>query len=742
MRNIYCSYRKNVCVTLLFLFIFLQAGYANIADPTPATVTQPDGTQLTIRLHGDEFYHFNTTLDGYTILKNPNNFYVYAERRDGRLVPGKVIANNKAMRQEAENRYLEGIEKYMTAPKERVVTRTNAKQYVRQGLLSKISSSGFRGIIILAQFSDRSFSITDYPVEIRKMINDTEYTGNGATGSVRDYFYDSSMGGFEPQFDIVGPVTLDYKQTDADGANNGQALVKDACLKADQFVNFADYDLDGDNSVDMIYVIFAGAASSYAGNNEKYLWPHAYALNSMAVRLDGVYCNRYACSTELTGGEMNSEMDGIGTVCHEFSHVLGLPDFYDTDYEKSGGVAPHPGDWSLMASGSYLNNSKTPPSYSAYERYMVGWGTSEKIEGPGNYELPALNISNKSYFFPAQSSDEYFYLENRQQTKWDAYLPGHGMLVYRVDLTNESVWNMNTVNNNPDHMYYELLCADNNAPATAGNAFPGSLNVKELTDETMPSLRSWTGIPTEKEITGIKEDNGIISFTIQPPLNVSYVEDFENIQKETWTSETMDGTIGKWIFSNARTYATSEVGVGNGSRVASVKNGKIEMETDITGSVKSVSILACKSGAFGMKNVRIEVSEDKGASWKVYGENILLSSNVMETYTNRITMQGCLRFRIVGVASAEAYIDDFQIKCDLPDAIEDIQNIGSSLKVYRFGQDVIVHTSTEGKPIEIYSVTGMKIAWQESVSGKCIFRLPEKGMYIIRQAGESLKILY
>ena len=142
MRNIYCSYRKNVCVTLLFLFIFLQAGYANIADPTPATVTQPDGTQLTIRLHGDEFYHFNTTLDGYTILKNPNNFYVYAERRDGRLVPGKVIANNKAMRQEAENRYLEGIEKYMTAPKERVVTRTNAKQYVRQGLLSKISSSG------------------------------------------------------------------------------------------------------------------------------------------------------------------------------------------------------------------------------------------------------------------------------------------------------------------------------------------------------------------------------------------------------------------------------------------------------------------------------------------------------------------------------------------------------------------------------------------------------------------------
>lgn len=104
--------------------------------------------------------------------------------------------------------------------------------------------------------------------------------------------------------------------------------------------------------------------------------------------------------------------------------------------------------------------------------------------------------------------------------------------------------------------------------------FPGSLNVKELTDETMPSLRSWTGIPTEKEITGIKEDNGIISFTIQPPLNVSYVEDFENIQKETWTSETMDGTIGKWIFSNARTYATSEVGVGNGSRVASVKKWK------------------------------------------------------------------------------------------------------------------------------------------------------------------------
>jgi hypothetical protein len=404
-------------------------------------------------------------------------------------------------------------------------------------------------------------------------------------------------------------------------------------------------------------------------------------------------------------------MDGIGTICHEFSHVLGLPDFYDTDYEGSGGTAPNPSEWSIMASGSYLNQSRTPPSYSAYERKMVGWITPQEIKANGNYTLQPLNTANECLFITAQSPNEYFYFENRQQTGWDAYLPGHGMLVYRIDLTNPLVWQMNTINNNPAHLYYEILCADNNPPAKGSNAFPGSFMVTELDDNTIPSLRSWGGVPTEKSLTKIAENNGIISFTIASDEVNEAIENFNPIQKETFTTEQVTGSIGTWTFSNARTYKAAEIGwTGEENHIVAVKNGKIEMTFDIAGKIKSVSFAGGKSASsLAMKTLRIEYSQDKGNTWQTYGENILISSSAMSRYIQRVELEGTCRFRIIGVASGEGYIDDFTIRYDLPTDILQLPESDTSIRLYREARSLRIACEQEIQRIRIYALNGTPV---------------------------------
>ena len=200
---------------------------------------------------------------------------------------------------------------------------------------------------------------------------------------------------------------------------------------------------------------------------------------------DGVQLDRYACSNEIQSG--SNEMVGIGTFCHEFGHVLGLPDLYSASYSST----EHPGNWTLMASGSYNNNGKTP---SAYERYALGWITP-KVINPADtvFVLPAIS-TNEAYMIKTNKENEYFLLENRQLKKWDTYLPGHGMLVWHIDY-NEYVWARNTVNDNSAHQYVDIEEADGIASdaTRTGDPFPGTSGAISITDDTKPGLLAWDG---------------------------------------------------------------------------------------------------------------------------------------------------------------------------------------------------------------------------------------------------------
>ena len=196
--------------------------------------------------------------------------------------------------------------------------------------------------------------------------------------------------------------------------------------------------------------------------------------------------------------------------------MLGLPDFYDTDYENSGGQSNDPGNWTLMSAGCYLNSSRTPCGYSLFERYMVGFATPDVINAEGSYTLNPVSESNAGFRINTPVNKEFFILENRQQRGWDQYLPSHGMLVFRVDSTKASVWRDNTVNCNPSHNYYELVRARGSLSSGAGDPFPGSGRKTELNNSTSPAnLLTWSGKETQWGLLNIKESTGVITFDVE-----------------------------------------------------------------------------------------------------------------------------------------------------------------------------------------------------------------------------------
>lgn len=596
----------------LGLFVMATAAMAVPAKKEFVKVTQPDGTELTICLRGDEWCHFTTTADGYTVSKNEKGFYVYMQKSNDQLKATQIVAHDAGERNLTEQAFVAKTEKFLAPAlstdkaemRDLVVKREQKKLAKRRA--AQYDYNNFKGLIILVQYKDKAFSRDDYKEILTDMVNKEGYTGfkdsNGKqqnyTGSVCDYFSDNSDGKFKPHFDIAGPYTVNFNQLDAQGGYTGQesnydrfasAKITNAAINAaDKDIDFSEYDGDGDGAVDLVYFILAGNGANFSGNDKGLWWPHRSILfnpNSYTyIQKDGVRLYDYASSTELygfTSQPSTIKIDGIGTICHEFSHVLGLPDFYDTDYQGSGGESNHPGDWSVMASGSYFNDARTPVGYSLFERVFVGF-TDEPtvITEPGDYSLQPLYSSFTGYRLDTPEPKEYFLLENRQKNrfKWDANLPGSGMLVHRVDLTDPEVWfggsKSNTVNCNPQHNYYEVVRADGSHTnygtyvASAADVFPGSKNVRELGNSSSPaSLKTWRGYNNKFGLSKISmnSNNGIITFTVSD-YKPTLVKLNEELDLKIGMSKKLDLTIEPTYAVYSMTWESSN------EKVATVDN--------------------------------------------------------------------------------------------------------------------------------------------------------------------------
>lgn len=247
------------------------------------------------------------------------------------------------------------------------------------------------------------------------------------------------------------------------------------------------------------------------------IWPHAWDFNSAGISLtvDSKTIGAYGCNAELNGDNV---MSGNGTFTHEFGHVIGLPDLYDTDYATNG-TANDCGAWSLMAGGSYNNNGATPPQLSVAERALLGWETPVTLLSAQDVTITSLNgtsgATNQGFKIVSGNVNEYYILENRQKTGWDAYLPGHGMIVYHIDKTASYTtrWDNNEINAYSAHQCWEIEKASGTGTKEATTTpFPGTANITSFTDATTPSMQTWSGVSLNKPITEISESAGNISF--------------------------------------------------------------------------------------------------------------------------------------------------------------------------------------------------------------------------------------
>ena len=486
-------------------------------------VTQSDGTRLTVHLVGDEFYHRTMTTDGYTLLQRSNGDYVYAVESGLALIASDVVAHNPLMRNPGEVKLLSKLPKGLTDKALMAQGKALHATRDRQNASTRTDYQNFRGLLILINYNDRTFTYGNDIFDA--MMNQKDYTGFysndgyyvSCTGSARDYYYDNSMGAFEPQFDVVGPVTVNYSCTDPQGTSGMIGDIFVAAVDAlNPSVDFSRYDGDDDGIVDMIYFVVAGYTANFSGNNSGYLWPHQFYMYYYTnQQYDGVYLGRYSCSGEIYGWEDYgyTDPDGIGTICHEFTHSLGLMDLYDTNYEQDG-QANDPGDWDIMAGGCYMNSSRTPVGFSLWERYRLGFADPEEItEKRAGYSLEPLNTSNTGYWLATPNGNEIFMLENRQKTGWDTYLPGHGMLITRVEYY-RSRWSANIINADASHMFYEIVRAGNGFGSNSNDPFPGTDHVTEINNLTMPNLMTWDGQANEYGLNNIAENNKIITFNV------------------------------------------------------------------------------------------------------------------------------------------------------------------------------------------------------------------------------------
>ncbi|MEZ7866266.1 MAG: M6 family metalloprotease domain-containing protein [Paludibacteraceae bacterium] len=531
---------KSVFLPVLLFFCVFHT-QAVPAYPYPVTIAQPDGTTLTVVLKGDEFHRYHTTEDGYFITKDNSGVFNYARMESsGRLISTGVKASDAARRTTAERNFVAGLS-HATIPAavNKMMRSKGAKPAAVSATPARFPGQGSpRSLVILVKFKDLDFVTPNPQAAFTDLLNQQGYSANGATGSARDYFRDNSMGTFTPQFDVVGPFDLPnnykyYGENDANGDDkNAVQMIVDACAKADSAgVDFSIYDTDGDGLVDNVFVYYAGHnEAEWASENT--VWPHRWSIyrgfnysgSEASITFDGKRIMDYACTSELKWDEGTS-MAGIGTFTHEFGHVLGLADMYATD----GATHQTLSYWNIMDAGAYLNEGRTPPAYNAFERFQLGFLTPELLQNNSvNVSLDTLLSSNKAYLISSTETHnlnfndptpaEFFLLENRQNKGWDKFLPGHGMLLYRI-FYNETDWYNNEPNNDPDAMGVDILEADVIASdaTLAGDPFPGTSGVTSF------DLISRAGTPFNKEIRGVAENNGKITFSILTPLGIPVV---------------------------------------------------------------------------------------------------------------------------------------------------------------------------------------------------------------------------
>ena len=439
---------KKFFVTMLLMATTMTMMAVPAKKGVWKTLKLENGTEVRAQLVGDEFGHLWLAEDGKA----------YAALGDSEIykqIEKTTVANRAKARR----------------------AKANAKRVQKRTFGHPSTILGDKkAIILLVNFKDKKFNASHDNALYQRIANEPNFSEGNFKGSMADYFKAQSRDKFTLDFDVVGPLTVSknasYYGGNDSGGNDmhaGEMICEAVELAKEEVSDWTSYDWDGDGYIDQVYVVYAGQGEADGGSAST-IWPHAFDLYSAKAYDDGtgpvevgtnLYVNSYACGSELNG---SNALCGIGTMCHEYSHCLGYPDFYDIDYGEKNNNVPGPGmgSWDLMDAGSYNGDGFQPAGYTSYERWFAGWEEpiELKAEDVEVRNMKSLQSGGEFYIiYNDKNANEYYMLENRQQDGWDASLPDAGLLILHCDY-DAQVWENNAPNDDTNHQRFIPVTAN------------------------------------------------------------------------------------------------------------------------------------------------------------------------------------------------------------------------------------------------------------------------------------------
>lgn len=585
-------------------------GYTTyLPDPTPFTLSQPDGTEFEARRVGEKFGGHVETKNGYTVIKDEAGWWTYAEKDEmGILVP----TNNRVG--EVNPIFISGLQKHLSNDHPDISNLEEREE--PHGTRAPPINTTWKAIAIMLSFQDDDFDSGHDQAHYEDMLNGT--TGN----TFRTYYWEVSYGQFDIEFDIVGPfqsahVMAYYGDNQPPGRDNANGSVsemaKEAVQLADPTVDFSPYDVDGDGWIDALFIIHASSGEEQSGY-EFDIWSHKSSTNYATG--DGVNAGSY--STEPEDGK-------IGVFAHEFGHQLGLPDLYDADYGGSGGQSDGIGDWGVMAGGSWNGGGNSPAHFCAWSKVELGWVEPQIVTSDLSiFQIEVPPVWNNSVIYkiwahdPSQDTTEYFLVENRQRSGFDSFLPGDGILIWHI---NESA----PGNQNPDRLLVDLEEADGNEELiTAGGpggeaGDPWKNTVTGFRNTTTPNSASYNGSDTYVWVWNISD--------IAPDGNMSIgFNEIYSGPRGIFISDPQSNTTINPVYDfiiNDTGFPDEDVGMGNdginGSYVLELRlNGtsdpftSVNPQTPLSWVGGGNGVINCTALQEGYWDFRVKILDEEG----------------------------------------------------------------------------------------------------------------------------------
>lgn len=743
---------KHQILSLLFLlsFTFYASAQRSLcpASPYPLQITQADGSVLTIKTHGNEAIHHKETEEGYTILPNAQGIYEYAILDNkGYLTLSGIKAANQISQTALQKNLPPKHLRFNSVQVKAMVDDFNAmnaeaiemgRRYKGTPKVNYPTMGNLKMLAICMQFPDEP---SIYPISvINDVLNKPNYNG---TGSFKDYFIANSYGQSNPTIDVVGWYTttrnreqygqrLNNNSTNFSYMTNVRELVSRALDSADLRgnIDFRQYDNDKDGDMDGVLIFHAGYGAEQGVNG--FIWSHRSTIST--VFKDGVSITDYCINPVKRSWNGEIRAVGIGVLTHEWGHIMGLPDLYDTNDKNGQSVGI--GEWGLMGSCGWLNQERTPCMLEAWSRVQFGWLDERMLVQPGSYQLKAAIDTGACYRINTSRLNEYYLIENRQRKGFDAALKGRGLAIWHINTQKTSLYpDSNSVNADTTMYGVGLKQADgkqdlekNVNRGDAGDLYPGTSNNVFFSNTSNPSSLLHYTVGGTRQPANISISNitmgadSIIRFRFGAVTAAGFQT---NVTRGCapltvgFTNTSTGASFFEWKFGNDPNLITTQDAVytfdlpGTYEVKLTVKDSNNSNADVVTYSIiVDPSPEASVRVERGDSNLINFVNTSKGAtdySW-LFGTN---QTDGRESPTYKLTTPGFLKYRMIAFASNGCTDTVFGEIDFWPLGAADLQSVMGNLFAYPnpTGKDASIHLSLKKNEFilaEVFNMLGEK----------------------------------